>query len=76
MLLFFSNLDLTFIYTDVHGINFVNIEAGRRLISYRLNGGRGDRIWQTISSSVELMLTAKQYYSTGQISEIFVYTKT
>lgn len=36
---FVSNVDLTFIYTDgsAHGITFVNVEAGRRLISYRLN---------------------------------------
>lgn len=62
---FFSNLDLTFIYTDVHGITFVNVEAGRRLIRYRLNGVRGDCIWQTVFSSVELILTAEQYNSTG-----------
>lgn len=69
---FFCNLDLTF----VHGITFVNVEAGRRLISYRLNGVRGDCIWQTVPSSVVVILTAEQYYSAGQIGESFVYTKT
>lgn len=58
---FFPNLDLTFIYTDdpVHGITFVKAEAGKRLINYRLNGVRGDCIWQTIPSPVELILTAE-----------------
>lgn len=73
---FFPNLDLTLIYTDLHGITFVNVEAGRRLISYRLNGVRGDCFWHTVSSSVELILTAEQYYSAGQIGESFAYTKT
>lgn len=61
---FFSNLDLTFIYTDVsvHGITFVNVEAAGRL-SYRLNGVRGDCIWQIISSSVELILTVEECFS-------------
>lgn len=36
---FLSNVDLTFIYTDgsVNEITSVNVEEGRRLISYRLN---------------------------------------
>lgn len=50
----------------------MNVEAGRSLISYRLNGVRGDCIWQTISSSVELILTAEQCNSTGWMDESFV----